>query len=418
MVGEVSTPVWFRHDGDWKHGWGTLNKGQLTIWMSSMMLNPQDFTNSLLRRDITTCVTRTYKDDAPLPPRGGPQRHPRVIELRPNVDDWAESRIDDPTKQPVKIAACSATDFAKWCNAVDKFSAGADNVDGIDGAARYLRKSRLSPEPEVIALLCCRCPGFLRSFEMARHSLELESTRRTDCNMPMAVTILKSMHSNILDVEIASQQPAADGQDWDSSADPLFQIGAVKAAREWLQRMEEYLHGMVQQATTLAESELSESSSGAAALLLQDIVQELEGIAEASEDSSAANVPATFDDGHAGADAALTHMAAAASGRSTATDTAAEASADVERPRRATAPSVSSTTSTASASSAAVNGRSTTNAAALTSALTGPDPDVSESRTADRPYLNSLTYSNRSIKPILTHSILPYETYWLNTRGV
>lgn len=41
MVGEISTPVWFRHDGDWKHGWGTLNNGNLTIWMHTLMTDPK-----------------------------------------------------------------------------------------------------------------------------------------------------------------------------------------------------------------------------------------------------------------------------------------------------------------------------------------------------------------------------------------
>lgn len=96
-----------------------------------------------------------------------------------------------------------------------------------------------APSPEVVALLCCRCPGFLRVLGNARHSLALESAypfevvlffvgcvrsciiwffflfyfhvgkRKLDCNIAMAVTILKSMHSNILEVEITNSQAVA-----------------------------------------------------------------------------------------------------------------------------------------------------------------------------------------------------------------
>lgn len=175
---------------------------------------------------------------------------------------------------------------------------------------------------------------------------------------------------------------------------------------------------MVQQASAIAESERSEASARAASLLLQDVVDELEGVAKAAEDADAAGVPATFNDGHTSADAALANLAAAASERSTATDAVTGVQTDTVRRRRATAPSFSSTASTSTASSPAVNGRNTSSAVALTSALTGPDPDINESRSADRPYLNSLTYSSRGVQAILPQSVLPYESYWLNARGV
>lgn len=179
----------------------------------------------------------------------------------------------------------------------------------------------------------------------------------------------------------------------------------MQLATSWLRRMDEYLDGMVQQASAIAESERSEARARAAAMILQDIVYELEGVSRAAQQADAAGVPATFDDGHATADAALASRAAAAAGTETAS-------------RRTTAPSASSTASTCSASSAAVNGRSTSNVMALTSALTAPDPDRSGSRSADRKYLNSITQSSGGVKPIMSHSILPYDTHWMHARGV
>ena len=216
----------------------------------------------------------------------------------------------------------------------------------------------------------------------------------------------------------AQDQVDADGQDWESGDDPLCQLGATKMATDWLRRMDEYLHGTIQQLTTIAESEQPDSSARAASLLLQDVVLELEGVAKAAEDADAAGVPATYDDGHAGGDATLANLAAGGSLRSAATDVAAADATETSCPRRESSPSDSSTTSTSSASSGAINGRSSAHAAALTSALTEPDPDVTESRSADRTYLNSLSCARSDPQPIMTHSILPYETYWLGARGV
>lgn len=269
----------------------------------------------------------------------------------------------------------------------------------------------------------------------------------------MAVTILKSMHSNILDIGISSRNAAAGvlglaeqlarlsrpcpggmlhnnkatvalpahplahaagEHDWEAQVDnDMPEFGAMQLAMSWLRRMDEYLDGMVQQAVAIAEGERSESNSQAACLLLQGVVYELEGVAKAAQQADAAGVPATFDDGHAAADATIAGLAAAATDRSSPKGAAAGTAS-----RRTNAPSVSSTASTCSASSAAVNGRSASNAMALTSARMCQDPDVPESRSADRTYLNSITQPRAGVKPILSHSVLPYETHWMHARGV
>lgn len=170
--------------------------------------------------------------------------------------------------------------------------------------------------------------------------------------------------------------------------------------------MDQYLHEMVQQATIIAESEQTEARAHAASLLLQDIVFEMEGVSRAAQQADAAGAPATCDDGHASADAAIASIQAAVARGPPETAS-----------RHAIVPSAGSASSPCSAGSGAVNG-STSKAVGMTPSLTITDPDVPDSRSADRSYLSKITQSKGAVRPILSHSILPYETYWMHARGV